>query len=333
MDYPPDDALPNIPSGPLPRPRASLSSPLADATIYRPGPSFALIILLIPVITALVGGALYLGAPGPLPIWTPFLLLLWIPALVGVWAAMKTVRLSSLGVAVGRPWGQWIEMDWDTIERVEQRGPYIVIHSTNRQRMTFAPALLVDGLRLRRQLLLRLQPQTLGGSLRQEAQRLITGDLTDLAPGGGLTGSLRARPRAVWATLAALIGVAALAGGVAGVIWLPLLGAIPLAIVLLAIAVVAALATLWFRQQVVVDEKGIRVLGFPPQRVNFMPWEAIELLELGPNELVLRMRGENKLVCPGPPLFTIPERNRMRAFIHAYCLDRGAPRVSRWWVF
>jgi len=310
-----------------------MSSPLADATLYRPGPSFALLILLIPVITALVGGALYLTTSGPLPIWSPFLLLLWIPALVGVWAVMKTVRLSSLGLAVGRPWGQWIQMDWDTIERVEQRGPFIVLHNTNRQRVTFAPALLVDGLRLRRQLLLRLQPQTLGGSLRQEAQSLITGDLTELTPGGGLTGSLRARPRVIWATLAALVGALALAGGVASLIWLPLLAAIPLALVLLALAVLAALATLWFRQQVVVDEKGIGVFGFPPQRDSFMAWENIELLELGPNELALRLRGDSKLVCPGPPLFTVAERNRMRAFIHAYCLDRGTPRVPRWWVF
>lgn len=315
------------------RPRASMSSPLADATLYRPGPSFALIILLIPVVTALVGGALYLSNPGPLPIWSPFLLLLWIPALVGVGAAMKTVRLSSLGLAVGRPWGHWIEMDWDTIERVEKRGPFIVIYNTRRQRMSFTPALLVDGLRLRRQLLLRLQPQTLGGSLRQEAQSLITGDLTELAPGGGLTGSLRARPRSLWAALAALVGVAALAAGVACFIWLPLLVAIPLALVLLAVAVVGALATLWFRQQVVVDEKGIGVLGFPRQGVNFMPWEAIELLELGPSELAIRLRGERRLLFPGPPLFKRAECNRMRAFIHAYCLDRGTPRVSRWWVF
>lgn len=332
MNHFPDEPLPNIPSGPAPRPRASLSSPLADATLYRPGPSFALIILLIPVVTALVGGALYLSNPGPLPIWSPFLLLLWIPAVVAVGAAMKTVRLSSLGLAVGRPWGQWAQMDWDTIERVEKRGPFIVLYDTNRQRVTFAPALLADGLRLRRQLLLRLQPQTLGGSLRQEAQSLITGDLTDLAP-GGLTGSLRARPRAIWATLAALVCVSAVAGGVVGMIKLPLLAAIPLALVLLVIAALGGLAALWFRQQVVVDEKGIAVRGFPRQGAGFMSWEAIELLELGPRELAIRLRGERRLLFPGPPLFKRAECNRMRAFIHAYCLDRGTPRVSRWWVF
>ncbi len=331
MERRPDVPLPNIPSGPAQRPRASVSSPLADAILYRPGPSFALIILLIPVVTALVGGALYLTKPGPLPIWSPFVLLLWIPALVGVWAAMKTVRISSLGLAVGRPWGRWIEMEWGAIERVEQRGPLIVVFDTAHQRVSFAPALLVDGLRLRRQMLLRLQPQTLGGSLRQEAQSLITGDLTDLSS-GGLTGVMRARPLPLWATLAALVAALALAAGVLGVLALPLPLALPLAFVALVVAVIGALLALWLRQQVVVDEKGIAVNGWPNRRPNTMPWEAVELLELGPGELAIRLRGERRLLCPGPPLFRAAERNRMRAFIHAYCLDRGTPHASRLWL-
>src|SRR5579875_1169322 len=318
-------------SGPRGRMRASVSTPLTSSAVYGPGPFFALAILLLPVITALVGVIIFVTSPGPLPIWLPLLLLLWLPILGAIWSLMKTVRLSTAGVAIGRPGSAWVEMPWEYIERVETRGPFIRIADTQRRSMSFAPRLLVDGLRLRRQLLLRLPPQTLSASLRQEAQSLITGDITDMAT-GGLT-DVRARPRRRWATIGigGFLALAALAGVVLR--FLPLAASIPLAVLLLAPGLALLAGAFWLRQLVSVGQQGISVRGWFGRKERTMAWEEIELLEVAPGEIVIRFRGVRKLLCPGPALFRPIERNRMRAFIHAYCLDRGAPLAPRFWLF
>jgi len=313
------------------RPRTSVSTPLTSGAVYGPGPYFALAILLIPVITALIGAVIFISFHGSLPIWLPFLLLAWLPILLLIWSLMKTVRLSTAGVAIGRPGSAWIEMPWEYIERVERRGPFIRLTDTRRHVASFAPALVVDGLRLRRQLLLRLPPQTLDGALRQEAQSLITGDITDMTT-GGLT-EVRARPRRRWATIGIVgfVALAALAG--AALHFLPLVAAIPIAILLLTPGLALLVGAFWLRQQVVVSEQGVSVRGWLARKERAMRWDEVELIELTPGEIVIRLRGERRLLCPGPNLFSPTERNRIRAFIHAYCLDRGTPIVPRFWLF
>jgi hypothetical protein len=47
------------------------------------------------------------------------------------------------------------------------------------------------------------------------------------------------------------------------------------------------------------------------------------------NERVLRLRGAQKLRCPGPGLFPQPTRDTYRWLTHIYCLDRGVPAMRR----
>lgn len=326
MEQPPD-----IYPAPPSRPRATVSLPLVDATIYRPGQSVAVIVLAVPVALALVGAAVALNSSGTVPVWLPLLLLLWLPCLPILWLLMRSVRSSATSIAVGRPWQLWHEIPWTMIERVERRGWWIVIEATGGERLAFAPRLLQDGLRLYRQLLLRLPSHVLVGAMRQEAQSLIMGDIVPL-PAGGFSGTLRARPRPRWPVITACLSLAAWALATAALTMLPLTPAIPLAIVGLLLGGVGLATTYWLLQEVVTSEVGLAVVSIS-RRTQTMRWDEVELIERGPFEAILRFRGLHRLRCVGPVLFRPAERDVLRAFIHEYCVSRKVPVVSRMWLF
>ncbi len=321
------------PSSPLSTPaRIVASTPLADATIYRPGPYLALGLLAIPVLIALAGAFLALNTHGSVPVWLPLLLLLWIPCLPLALLTLKAVRTSNTGIAVGRPWKLWDEVPWQMVERVEKHGPRVIIIGTDGTRITFVPRLMRDGLRLHRQLLLRLPPHVLGGGLRQEAQSIVMGDLYAMAE-GGLTGTLRARPRPYHVAGAVLVLVIALAVGVAAVLRLPLWASIPLGLLALVLAAGAGLTIWWLLQEVQVTEKGLRVQQLLGGRSASIAWEDVQLIECDPREVMLRLRGDHRLRCIGPNLLRPTQRDMMRAFIHEYCRSRGVPVVRRVWMW
>src|SRR5579875_1686623 len=159
------DRPPHTMSVPLQRGRGASSSPLLHIQVYRPGPALALIILLTPAVVALAGAAVYLDVDGAVPPWLALTLLRWGPCMPGLWVAMQSVRTDSTGLAVGRPWQRWAEVRWEDIERVEARGALLRVVGAQGQRLTFSTALLRDGDRLRRQLLLRLPAHVLAGRL------------------------------------------------------------------------------------------------------------------------------------------------------------------------
>ncbi|MBF6591113.1 MAG: hypothetical protein IVW57_11385 [Ktedonobacterales bacterium] len=337
MERMPDAQQPGPPRG-----RATVSMPLGDANIYRPGPLLAVSIIVAPVSLALIIAAFTLNTMGTVPVWLPLVPLLWLPMLPLLWLMLKSVRMSANGLAVGRPWQRWREFPWMDITRAEQRGTSLRITSTDARTMTFTPFLLRDGARLKRQILLRLPAHVLVGALRQKAQHLVMGNIFP-KPSGGLSGMLRARPRRRWRYGALLMALAAIAGAVVSLtsrrgggtlgIGAITTGAVAAAAVCVVVAVAALLAQFWLGQSIFVSEQGIETALPFSARLRAMPWHEVELIEIGPGELLLRLRSYRRVVCPGPRLLRPADRNVMRAFIHEYCVARGVPFVRRRWFF
>jgi hypothetical protein len=302
-----------------------------DTKIYRPGPQLALGSILTPVVPTLIGAAIALDTTSAIPVWLPLLLLIWIPLLPLMWLALKSVRVDGHGIAVARPWQRWREIPWSEIRSAEARLGSLRLFSETGERISFAPALLRDGARLERSLLMRLPSQALSGVLRQRAQQLIIGDVYP-TPTGEITGILRARPRARWRAAGALLSLAGVAGAVAGA-W-QLAG--PIAISVVALGVVIAImglgTQLWLAQTVFANEHGIEVALPFRARTRSMRWREVELIEATHAERLLRLRSYRRLLCPGPGLLSPADRNAMRAFIHEYCLQRKVPLVRRRWL-
>src|SRR6185437_8047424 len=131
----------------------------------------------------------------------------------------------------------------------------VVSGRRNSQTLSFTPALLSRGGRLRRTLLLQLPLRTLVGPLRAESQRLSVGD--DLAA-GDISGVLTVRTRRAWLVGAAALAVARATLGVALLMALGM-GAAGLValIVALALALLCGLLGLWSAQAIFVSEKGL----------------------------------------------------------------------------
>src|SRR5262249_44569922 len=85
------------------------------------------------------------------------------------------------------------------------------------------------------------------------------------------------------------------------------------------VALAAALALAWLARAVNLTEAGISVGGASGR---LLPWREVELIEVSPNERVLRLRGARKLRCPGPGLFSRPACDTYRWLLHVYCIDR-----------
>lgn len=325
------EPIPNVSSRPLTTGRASSSTPLMDIEVYRPSPFLALGILIAPVVVALAGAVISLNLIGEIPVWLPFVLLAWLPGLPIVWLTMQNVRTSSEEVAAGRPWQTWNSIPWSLVERVEQRGVAIRIIGSNGQRLTVVPVLLRDGGRLKRRLLLRLPLHVLVGVLAREAQRLLAGGMFPMSE-SGLSGTLRAQPQRIWRIIPAAGVVVALGGGALALLTLPLGPSIPLAIFALVIAGAAIRIGAWTAQEVLMNEKGISVIWQLTRRSREMPWAQVELIERSPREILLRLRGTQRLLCAGPALMPAAQRDLMRAFLHEYCVNRDVPIVRRGWM-
>lgn len=305
---------------------------LAEARFYRPGPLLAAAILLSPALLALIGGIVSLAVWGSIPVLLPLLLLLWIPVLPTTWLIMTSVRTTPVGIAISRPWRQWREIPWDLIERAERTGRRIVVHASDGRQIGFSLLTLRDGTRLHREILMRLPMHVLDARLRGDA-RDVLGEPVVPRPDGGLSGGLQASPRPVWrwAALAA-VAASALVAVVAALLLPPLFG-IPVAVLGL-IGVAAGVVTFtWFRQELVISETGIAVIGALTRKMREIAWSEIQLIEYTPRERVLRLRGDRRLRCPGPTVLLPSERDVMRAFLHEYCIGRGVPVVERRWLW
>ena len=325
------EPIPNVTSRPLTATRSSVSTPLMDVQIYRPGPYVALAVLVAPVVVALAGATISLNMAGAIPVWLPFVLLLWLPGLPIVWLTMQSVRTSSYGIAAGRPWRVWEDIPWSLVERVDLRGMTLRITGSDGKKLVVILALLRDGDRLKRQLLLRLPAHVLAGAMAHDAHQFFSTGIY-VKPEGGLSGTLHARPQAIWRGALVAGALVALAGGVVALLKLPLGPAIPLAAVALAVAGAATRALLWTMQEVIMNEKGISVIWRLSGRSQEMPWSQVELVEHSTREALLRLRGTQKLQCAGPGLMSGAHRDLMRAFLHEYCGNRDVPIMRRTWM-
>ncbi|MEO7002856.1 MAG: hypothetical protein ABI068_13640, partial [Ktedonobacterales bacterium] len=304
----------------------SVSLPLAEAVIYRPGPYLALTVLLAPILSALGAAAVYLGLNGAIPLWLPLLLLLWIPLFVAVWFALKSVRFTAESIAVARPWQHWREIYLDDVEAAEMRGLYLRLYDTERHMVSFMPGLLRDGPRLRRQLLLQLPQRVLDAQLRQEAQ-LLNG--VDLFSEERLIGGVQMRPRRRWAGTALLIALLCIGAG--GVTWVstPLVAAIPLATLAVIVAVLFVALAIWLRQDISLDDKGLYVRPFLRRSRRYIAWNDVELIITERRELTLYLRGARGVRCAGPALFRPQQCEQLRRYIVVYCGERHVPIMTR----
>jgi len=295
-----------------------------ELQVYRPGSVLAVCILLLPATAALLAAALALNNTGHVPRWLPFLLLLCVLGLPVLWFAMQSVRTSTLGIAIGRPWRTWDEIPWASIERVEQVGPRLRITASDDRQLTIWPMLLRDSGRLERELLLRLPPQVLAGKFAARGQFFM---------GGAITGTVHVQAQPRWrgtAAAACLLGPLIV---LAGLLVLPRVGALPVALAA-GVAELAALALLLtIFQQVTLDETGIRVRGLLHRGARSMRWRDVELIEHTPGERMLRLRGARKLVCLGPGILPPKEGKVMRTYLQQYCQSRNVPMFERRWLF
>lgn len=305
---------------------------IAEARLYRPGPMLAAAILLSPAVLALIGASITLAVWGSIPVVLPLLLLLWIPVLPTTWFILISVRTSPVGIAVARPWRQWEQIPWDLIERAERHGPRIVLKASDGRKAHFSLLTLRDGTRLHREILMRLPMHVLDVRLRSDA-RDVLGEPVVPRPEGGLAGELRASPRAVWQWAAGGAVVLPTLVVVVAVLFLPPLASIPMAVLGLLILVGGLAAFIWFRQELIISEDGIAVLGGLTRTARQIAWSEIQLIEHTPRERMLRLRGDRRLRCPGPTLLLPAERDVMRAFLHEYCVGRGVPVVERRWLW
>jgi hypothetical protein len=302
-----------------------------EVQLYRPSPFVALAILLLPVVVTLIAAMAFLSTIGTIPSWLPFLILLWIPCLPLLWLVMQSAQTSTVSFAAARPWRPWVELPWDSIERVEQSGLIIRATASDGRKLTFIPLLLRDGARLRREFLLRLPPHVLSGALGQQAKKLLVPDI-QTTPEGKLSGTLRAHPKRIWRTLAFILGWVLITAGFLSFWLFGLIPGVFLAIGGLLLGSICLLAFVWLLQEILINENGIsRTIPLRHQS-STLEWSKIELIEHSSHEYVLRLRGPARLICVGPSLLPTAERDLMRAYIHEYGISRGIPTVRRTWI-
>ncbi|HEX3270638.1 MAG TPA: hypothetical protein VHR15_08310, partial [Ktedonobacterales bacterium] len=236
--------------------------------------------------------------------------------------------VTAFGIATGRIWTEWKEILWGDISRVEWRGARIHILGANGTSLGFAPRLLHDNRELRQYLTNRVPPRLIATPLvkptEDDQERPAI-----MRPIGVSATQMSERP-ALSLRLSAL-AVFALAVGVGAIAFLEL--SAPWSYVVVAfcapIALVALLGLTWLSQAVSLTEEGISVKSIPFGSSKLLPWREVEFVEVSANERVLRLRGSQKLRCPGPGVFAQPTRDTYRWLTHVYCLDRGVPAMRR----
>jgi hypothetical protein len=310
---------------------SSVSVPLLDTQVYRPGPYFALLVLLLPLAVTLAIAAIVLNSGNAIPIWLPFVLLLWLPAIPVIWLLVKTVRTTSQGIATGRPWRMWNEIPWDAVERADQRGLVIRLVSIDGRSISFLPILLQGGGYLERQMLLKLPPHVFGGRLARKGQVFLWGDKLSV-PETHLTGTMFIQPQSRWYVL--LIVTAIVSAGCAGIAlaFLPFMFAIPVSALCVIITLVMILLAIWLLQTVSVNEDGVEVQWRLPRRTSGMQWDDIEMVEHSSRQALIRLRGTYRILCAGPTLMNPSQCMLFRAFLNAYCTDRDIPIIRRPWL-
>jgi hypothetical protein len=302
--------------------------PLIDATVYRPGAAVACLLILVPILAAIGVSVARFAYGVAVPLWTALTIAGWILLWPVFWLLMKTVRVTAFGIATGRIWTEWKEIPWGDINRVEWRGARIHILGANGTSLNFAPRLLHDNRELRQYLTNRVSPRLIATPLVKPTEddqehpaimRPIGVSATQMLERPTLSLRLRA------------LAVCALAAGGGAIALLELSG--PWSYVAVAVcalvALVAVLSLAWLSQAVSLTEEGISVRGIPFGSSKLLPWREVEFVEVSANERVLRLRGSQKLRCPGPAVFSQPTRDTYRWLTHVYCLDRGVPAMRR----
>jgi hypothetical protein len=307
--------------------RATSSTPLIDATVYRPGAPVAIAIVFPPILAAIGLSVAHFVGGVAIPLWAALALGGWALLAPVFWLLMKTVRVTAFGIATGRIWAEWKEITWGEISRVESRGGRLLILGADGPALSFVPRLLQNNGELRRYLSVRVGPQALVRPLVQPNEADLERPAI-MRPRGVTATQMRARP-AVSLRLSAL-GVFALAAGAGALALLELRAPWSYAAVAVCglVALVALLALAWLSQAVSLTEEGISVSGVPFGSGE-LPWREVELVEVSPNERMLRLRGARKLRCPGPGLFSQPSGDTYRWLINTCCLDRGVPAMRR----
>lgn len=328
------------PASPGDRPRplpaqTSVSNPLADARIYRPGSALALGILVLPVVLTLGLAALALQLGHAVPIWLPVLALLWLPAAPLAWLMMQSARTTALGIAVGRPWRTWTELRWDEIQHVEQRGIFLRITGPSpiRLALMLAPGLLGEGGRLRREILMKLPPTALSVGLSREAAALVRTDGISISPDGAIEGTLVARTRVRYGAVLVLVAIA-LVGGSA-LAWMfaatptPALAAAAGAGGLLALLCLALAA--WLPQRLTLDAEGVTVThAVGLVRGRSFRWQRLDMVEYTPRLTLLRIRGKRvRALCAGPRLFDSEQAAIAWRYLQGQCHEHDVLLIMR----
>ena len=312
-----------------------LSTPLLDIQLYRPGPALALTVLMLPVMVALAGAVIALDTMNSIPLWLPFVALLWVPLLPLLWVVMQSVRTTSQGVAVGRLWRKWVEIQWAQVERAERVGPFLRIVGQSGQRITIIPSLLRDGARLERALILRLPASVLTGRLSRDAGNLIAPGVV-FSPSSGFDGTLTIAPAYRWRMSAFLAMVAFTCALVLSIVTFSgQLAALRIALIVLlaAMDIGAAVVFGWLLHSLSLDAEGLCLHIQLLRRRYVMKWSDVHIVEYSPHWAVVRFRGSRKVRSVGPGLLSHAQHALMSAYIHEYCLNRGIPAVKRSWMF
>jgi hypothetical protein len=294
--------------------------------VYRPGAPLAYALILVPILVAIgLIVAQFVGGVA-IPPWAALALAGWVVLTPIFWLLLKTVRVTAFGIATGRIWTEWKEIVWGDISSVEWRGGRVRVHGANDATISFAPRLLYNNRELRQYLSNRVSPRIISTPLVRPAESEQERPVI-MRPIGVSATQMRARP-SLSPRLGALT-VFALAAGAGAFSFVELSAPWSYAVLALCavVAVVAVVALAWLSQAVSLSEEGISVKGFPFGSGRLLPWSEVEFVEVSSNERVLRLRGTQKLRCPGPGLIAQPSANIYRWLIHTYCLDRGVPAM------
>ncbi len=318
----------------------SFSTPLPGATLYHPGGKLIVALVFVPFLATSAAAAYFLSQGGAIPLWLPAALVVWGALTPVFWRILQTLRVSPAGIAAGRPWQAWREIEWTDIARVAQHGMRLHVVSSQGMRLKFTPALLHDGLELRRNLLvdaLHMAPEgALEGPLLAEVIRLTMGDeeMPDNVQRTQAPGIQRMRPRRRWRLGMALGALLALTGGVLALVALPPVTGLPVAAVAMLVAVVCVVAFCWLSQQVALSDGGFSVQRFPSGRPHGMLWSEVVVLEHTEGWAAIRLTGATRIAAPGPRVM-----NPLDARVYTYFLRRrlrerenGVLEARRHWL-
>src|SRR5579884_2216468 len=268
----------------------SFSTPLPGATLYHPGGKLIVALVFAPFLATSLAAAYFFLQASAIPYWVPAVLVAWGLLAPLFWRMLQTVRLGPTGIAVGRPWQAWREIDWLAVVRIEQHGMRLHVASSQGLRLAFTPTMLHDGGQLRKEFLiavLKLAPEgALQGPLLEEARRWVLGDEgmgDEPVPHGARptepAGIQRMRPRRRWRLCAALAAQLALAGGILALATLPTIPGVSAAGLSVVVAGVCIVAFCWLSQRVLLSDAGLTVQAFPSGNPRGTLWSDVLVLE------------------------------------------------------